>query len=115
MQKETKTDEAAIRRCFELVYGRPVKAEELAACLAHWRSMESVQSKVKPAASKPLLEVRRDAVEENTGEKFSFQEKLYSNADFVPDVQPADCDARTRALADVCLALLNTNEFSYVY
>ncbi len=115
VQKETKTDEAAIGRCFELVYGRPVKAEELAACLAHWRSMESVQSKVKPAASKPLLEVRRDAVEENTGEKFSFQEKLYSNADFVPDVQPADCDARTRALADVCLALLNTNEFSYVY
>ena len=115
VRKETKTDEEAIRRCFTLVYGRSVKAEELAACLAHWREMESVRSNEKPAASAPLLEVRRDAVEENTGEKFSFNEKLHANADFVPDLQPADCDSHTRAMADVCLVLLNTNEFSYVY
>lgn len=55
------------------------------------------------------------AIEENTGETFSFHETLYANADFVPDLQPADCDAHTRALADVWLALLNTNEFAYVY
>jgi hypothetical protein len=59
--------------------------------------------------------LRRDAVEENTGEKLSFTEKLEANADNVPDLQPADCDDHTRALADVCLALLNTNEFAYVY
>jgi hypothetical protein len=58
--------------------------------------------------------VRRDAVEENTGEKFSFNEKLHAYAEFVPDLQPADVDARTRALADVCLVLLNSNEFAYV-
>ncbi len=115
VQQETTTDEEAIRRCFTLVYGRPVKTEELVACLSHWRAMEDVHSRTKPSASRPLLEVRRDAVEENTGEKFSFQEKLYANADFVPDLQPADCDAHTRALADVCLVLLNSNEFSYVY
>jgi hypothetical protein len=59
--------------------------------------------------------VRRDAVEENTGEKFSFNEKLHASADFIPDLQPADVDARTRALADVCLVLFNSNEFVYVY
>ena len=37
------------------------------------------------------------------------------DADFVPDLQPADVDARTRALADVCLVLFNSNEFAYVY
>jgi hypothetical protein len=63
----------------------------------------------------PPLEVRRDAIEENTGEKFSFAEKLHACADFVPDLQPADVDARTRALADVCLVIFNTNEFAYVY
>jgi len=41
--------------------------------------------------------------------------RLHANADFVPDLQPADCDARTRALADVCLVLFNSNEFAYVY
>jgi hypothetical protein len=115
VQRETNTDEDAIRRCFTLVYGRPVKSEELTACLTHWQAMEDIHSNAKPATSTPPLEVRRDAVEENTGEKFSFREKLYANADFVPDLQPADCDAHTRALADVCLVLLNSNEFSYVY
>ncbi|MFZ4733807.1 MAG: hypothetical protein ACOYK7_14805, partial [Pirellulales bacterium] len=58
--------------------------------------------------------VRREAVEENTGETFSFTETLHAGADFVPDLEPADCDARTRALADVCLVLFNTAEFTYV-
>jgi len=113
--KETKDDNDAVRQCFALVYGRAPSADELAACLAHWHQMESVQAKAKLASTKPPLEVRRDAVEENTGEKFSFQEKLHSNAEFVPDLQPTDVDARTRALADVCLALFNSNEFAYVY
>lgn len=113
--KETQSDEEAIRRCFQLVYGRPVTLDELTTCLAHWQEMESVQVGIKLTAEKPPLEVRRDAVEENTGEKFSFNEKLHANAGFIPDIQPADCDARTRALADVCLVLLNTNEFAYVY
>jgi hypothetical protein len=77
--------------------------------------MEVLQAQATFAATPPPLQVRRDAVEENTGEKFSFQEKLHAYADFVPDLQLSDCDARTRALADVCLALLNTNELIYVY
>ena len=67
---------------------------------------------VKPA---PPRAVVREAVEENTGEKFTFTERLGLAADFVPDLKPADVDAETRALADVCLVLLNANEFAYVY
>ena len=63
----------------------------------------------------PPRSVVREAVEENTGEKFSFIEKLHAHADFVPDLQPSDVPAHTRALSDVCLALLNSNEFAYVY
>ena len=57
----------------------------------------------------------RAAVEENTGEHFTFEETLHAYADYVPDLQPADVDLRTRALSDVCLALFNAAEFSYVY
>jgi hypothetical protein len=113
--RESKSDEQAIARVFALTYGRPPTEKESVLLLAHWRQMEQAQSEVKPARATPPLEVRRDAVEENTGEKFSFIEKLHSNAEFVPDPQPADFDARTRALADVCLAIFNSNEFAYVY
>lgn len=113
--KETKNDSEAIARCFQLTFSRPPRADELQSCLAHWDKITALLGDAKTVAPKPPLEVRRDAVEENTGEKFSFQEKLHAYADFVPDLQPADVPLRTRALADICLALLNSNEFAYVY
>ena len=112
---ETQDDEAAIGKVFALLLGRPATAVEIAACLAHWREMTPLQEKAVYPGETPPLTVRREAVEENTGEKFSFDERLHAYADFVPDLQPGACDARTRALADVCLALLNSNEFAYVY
>jgi len=87
--KEATTDEQAIARCYALAFSRPPSADERQACLAHWRDIEALLGDGKPPLQKPPLEVRRDAVEENTGEKFSFQEKLHANADFVPDLQPA--------------------------
>lgn len=113
--KETDSDERAIQRCFLLAFSRQPSADELQSCLTHWRDMESLLGDTKPTSTKPPLEVRRDAIEENTGERFSFHEKLHANSDFVPDLQPADVSLHTRALADVCLALLNTNEFAYAY
>jgi hypothetical protein len=113
--KETKSDDAALTRCFQLAYGRAPRADELQSCLAHWRAMEVKQKNVKLESPKPPLEVKREAVEENTGEKFTFNEKLEAYAEFVPDLQPSAVDARTRALADVCLVLFNANEFAYVY
>jgi len=111
--KEKATD--PIARIFALAYGRQPTADEKAACEAHWQQMEKTQTTLTFTKPNPPLEIRRDAVEENTGEKFSFNEKLPGYAEFVPDLQPADCDARTRALADVCLVLLNSNEFAYLY
>lgn len=113
--KESNTDEAAITRCFELAFARAPKLGERVACLGHWRDVEALLGDTPPERYKPPLEVRREAVEENTGEKFSFNEKLHAHHDFVPDLQPADVPKHARALADVCLSLFNTNEFAYVY
>jgi hypothetical protein len=112
--RETDGDERAIDRCFALAYGRPPAPAERAACLDHWRELEAAQAAASPRRGRAPLQVRREAIEENTGEPFAFTESLPANADFVPDLEPADCDARTRALADVCLVLFNTNEFAYV-
>ena len=105
----------AIARVFELTHGRAPSSDEKAACESHWKAMEQKQRSLIFPAKRPPLSVKRNAVEENTGEKFSFQEPLPAYAEFVPDFQPADCDAKTRALADVCLVLLNSNEFAYLY
>ena len=112
--KETSSDADALARCFALAYSRTPSAAELAACHAHWKAITALIANDTPTTPAPPLEVRREAVEENTGEKFSFTETLHANADFVPDLRPADVPLRTRALADVCLALFNANEFSYV-
>ena len=113
--KETKSDDTALTRCFQLAFGRSPNADELKTCLVHWRAMESKQKAATVESPKLPLQVKREAVEENTGGKFSFNEKLEAYADFVPDLQPSAVDARTRALADVCLVLFNSNEFTYLY
>ena len=113
--KAKQRDSAAIARCFELVLSRKPSPEETREFLAHWRKLEPTLP-VKARPSPPvLLSVKREAVEENTGERFSFVEQLFSNKDFKPDLQPADVDRHVRALADICLVMLNSNEFVYVY
>ena len=98
-----------------LASGRAPTAAELAACLRHWEEMTARHHGLSPAARTGLRQVVREAVEENTGEKFTFTETLDGQDDFVPDLRPAEVDAETRGLAEVCLVLLNANEFAYVY
>ncbi|MCA9081220.1 MAG: PSD1 domain-containing protein [Planctomycetaceae bacterium] len=111
---ETSDDLGALSRCFELLLARVPTADEQREFLDHWRAVESsLPSELSPWPTPPHVVVR-EAVEENTGEHFTFAEPLYSNRDYVRDLQPADADAHVRALADVCLVLLNCNEFVYV-
>ena len=114
-RRETEGDRAALARCFQLALSREPSPTELEDFLLHWRETEKLLSADAPRRSTPPLEVVREAVEENTGEKFTFVEQLYSNAKFVPDLQPDDVDRHTRALSDVCLVIFNSNEFVYVY
>ncbi len=104
----------AITRAFQLAFGRPPTAEELAACLDHWAAMERRHESLHFDPPHYPREVLREAVEENTGERFTFVEPLEVAADFVADLQPADASPAVRGLAEVCLVLLNTNEFAYV-
>jgi hypothetical protein len=109
------SDAATIATVFSKILTRLPRDDEANWCREHWREMTALRSDEKLEPTTPPLEVRREAVEENTGERFSFTEKLHSNAEFIPDLQAKNVDAKTRALADVCLVLLNSNEFVFVY
>jgi hypothetical protein len=115
LRRETTSREGAITRAFLLACGRSPTAAELATCMAHWEQMLAKHRGLTFAPSTRPREVVREAVEENTGEKFTFTEPLETAADFVPDLSMSDAAQETRALAEVCLVLFNTNEFAYVY
>jgi len=115
LRREGGAPDQVIERAFRTVTGRPPRSDEAAALLAHWKAMTAHHQAINPAKWTPPREVIREAVEENTGEKFRFAERLTAYDDFVPDLKPADVDAETRGLAEVCLVLFNSNEFAYVY
>jgi hypothetical protein len=112
--KETKTPDGAIDRAFRLALGRPPTDAERTACLKHWSAMTERHRGLSFEKPKRPTEVVREAVEENTGGKFTFTELLPSAGDFVPDPHPADVTPEVRGLMEVCLVLFNANEFLYV-
>ncbi|HUR52970.1 MAG TPA: DUF1553 domain-containing protein, partial [Gemmataceae bacterium] len=112
--KATKTPEDAVSLAFRHTFSRTPTNAELAACLHHWRAMTERHAGLKFENPKRPTEVLREAVEENTGEKFTFHEVLPAAADFVPDLHPADETPEVRGLMEVCLVLFNSNEFIYL-
>ena len=113
--KETKGDGEAVRRAFRLAFGRVPHKAEADDALQLWKETTEEQAKRNPKPRTYPTEVIRSANEENTGQTFTFVEKLFEYQDYQPDLQLHQVDARTRGFADLCLALLNANEFLYVY
>ena len=113
--KETDGDKAAVSRAFRLAFGRmPEKAEAYDA-VQLWKVSAEEQVQLNPKPRTYPTEIIRSANEENTGETFTFVEKLFEYLDYQPDLQPHQVGARIRGFADLCLVLLNANEFLYVY
>lgn len=115
LMRETDDDEAAVERLFWLAYSRSPTSQESTMTLEHWQSMTARQAERKPQPTEFPTEIVRTATEENTGEPFQFTERLFGYEDYVSDLQAYQVDAKTRALGDVCLAILNSNEFVFVY
>ncbi|MFT5095812.1 MAG: hypothetical protein ACI93T_004671, partial [Porticoccaceae bacterium] len=116
VQKERPNDtEQWIRRAIHIAYGRVPTPREQKSLLAYLAEMQAYHRKHKPEEIKYPTQVVRSLVEEFTGEPFEFIEKLNVYEDYIPDAKPWTVDADTRALADVCLLLLNSNEFLFVY
>lgn len=116
VQKEEKDDAAAVvRRAVQLAYGRMPTEEEQQSLEGYLTEMLAYHKENEPTPVEYPTQVTRSLVEEFTGEPFEFIELLNVYNDYVPDAKPWTVDASTRALADVCLLLINSNEFMYVY
>ncbi|MEM9281387.1 MAG: PSD1 and planctomycete cytochrome C domain-containing protein [Verrucomicrobiota bacterium] len=114
VMRETDSNEAAIRRVFQLTLGREPSSSELSACLKHWEvaSQEELGRTHEP---KEYVDwVKRTVMAEKTGEPYDFIEFMPAYQTYEPDLQMADVDPTTRGLSQVCLVLFNLNEFAYL-
>jgi len=103
-----------IEEAFEIVLCRKPSDEERRACKEHLARLTEHHRTHRPSAIELPKETRREMIEEMTGESFSWVETLDQMRDYQPDLQPNEVPAETRALAEICLVLLNTNEFLYI-
>lgn len=103
-----------VERAFRLIDGRVPTEQEIRTCLSHVTDMIRWHRNHKPVVVKPPLSVKRNMIEELTGQKVTWIEQLDRMPDFQPDLKPWDVDAETRGWAELCLVLMNSNEFLYV-
>ncbi|MDG2223586.1 MAG: PSD1 and planctomycete cytochrome C domain-containing protein [Rubripirellula sp.] len=116
VQRERPGDtQAWIKRAVHLAYGRPATKVEQDQLHTYLKAMQVYHVEHEPQSREYPTEITRSLVEEFTGEPFEFIEKLNVYDDYVADPKPWTVNADQRALADVCLLLLNSNEFVYLY
>ena len=68
----------------------------------------------EPSETSYPTSITRSLVEEFSGRPFEYEEILPVFQTYQPDVKANQVSPATRAMADICLLLFNTNEFIYV-
>jgi mono/diheme cytochrome c family protein len=114
LEKSAPTLKGRIELAFRRAFGRAPTSDELKSCEAHFNKMVAHHRANTPKPVELPTKVKRHMVEEMTGEDFFWDEELDVLKNYQRDLMPWQAGAETRALAEVCLVLLNANEFVYV-
>ena len=115
LQQEAGSIDEQVERAFRIALGRGASGEEKAKMAAHVRRMTSYHERHPPQPITSPRGLDRTVVEEMSGLALHYKEPLDVYDDYIPHKKPWDVKPATRALADLCLALMNSNEFMYVY
>lgn len=81
----------------------------------HVKEMTLHHEQHPPQPVVPPESLDRTVVEEMSGIALQYSEPLDVYDDYISHAKPWDVEPATRALADLCLVLFNSNEFIYVY
>jgi hypothetical protein len=115
LEEQVESVDRQIRRAFRRAFGRDPDNAELERMIAYVREMRAYHAGVEAEAVAYPLKITRSLVEEFSGKPFDYEEILPVFEDYHSDTKPSEVSANTRALADLCLLLFNSNEFIYVY
>jgi mono/diheme cytochrome c family protein len=114
LARRVEKEPSPIDAAFRLVVGRRPDEDERRRCREHFDAMTGHHRRHAPVRVDLPTSVRREMIEEFTGDLVRWDEELDLMRNYRRDLQPWDVGPETRALADVCLVLLNSNEFLYV-
>lgn len=112
--KESPDPAEQIDRAFRRTFGRLPTEKERTGCLEHLQKMREHHSKTSPAQPSVQNRIVRSIIGELTGKQYDFEED-WDLEGYEFNLNPHEVAADTRALAEVCLVLLNSNEFIYVH
>jgi len=102
-----------IERAFRLTFGRPPSPSEMKSCLAHVQKMSKHHDTVTPEPPKARERLRRSFIHEFGGKTLVNEDWDWEGFEF--NLHPSEVEAHTRGLAELCLVLINSNEFIYIY
>ena len=113
--KETHDLHEQVKRAVQLVCGRVPTSQEWDRLQKYVKRMTSYHQSLKLEPKVYPTSITRSLVEENTGESFEYEEILPAFKNYIADKKAHEVNHSTRALADLCLILFNSNEFMYIY
>lgn len=114
LMRESDTFAGQLQRAFELILLRSPSSVEMQQMQELQQQSEQYHSQVTPQPTVFPQSITRSLVEEFSGDVFTYTEILPAFENYVPDLKPDRAAANVRALADICLVLLNTNEFLFI-
>ena len=115
IEREAANAEARIERAFHLAFSRSPEPGVVPRLAKYLSEMEAHHRTHRPRPTSFPTRITRSLVEEFTGAPFEYEEWLSAYEEYTQDTRPWDVAPKTRALADLCLLLFNSNELAYVY
>ena len=103
-----------IDTAFRLAFGRRPGSDELAWSREFLATMAARHAERPAPPRQPPDDVVHHITSELTGERFEFVQPAYGGP-YEHNPHPSEASPEIRALADLALALFNSNEFVYVY
>jgi hypothetical protein len=97
-------DASRVQRAFEVLYGRSPTADQQAACATYMSEALAHHRATKPEADQTADWLKQVSVKIDPDYPKQYE----------PEPHPSQFDAQTRALADLCLVLMNSSEFLYI-
>jgi hypothetical protein len=114
LEREASTVDARLRRAYQLAYARSPEPAELAASRRHYERMLALHQRNPAAPRPPEPPIVHKITSELTGQVFEFTQPR-DPAPFEYNLHASEVGPAVRALADVALVLMNSNEFVYIY
>ncbi|MDA7924848.1 PSD1 and planctomycete cytochrome C domain-containing protein [Mariniblastus sp.] len=115
LQGENESVEGRIELGYQRALAKTPSKAMIQRLVSHYQQMVTYHRDHPPEEDILPTKITRRLVEEFSGDAFEYEERLDVYENYWPDKQASDVDAETRALADVCLLFLNSNEFMFVY